>query len=220
MKRQGFRNILFDLDGTLTDPAEGITGCIRYAMERLGVQAPPASGLLWCIGPPLRESFSKLLGSSDKALLEAAVGLYRQRFSSEGIYENRLYPMIRPALRALAGSGLLLMLATSKPTVFAETVLAHFRLSDFFDSVYGSGLDGSLANKGELIRHVLAEGRLDLKTTLMVGDRKHDVEGARLCGIRSGAVTWGYGSLAELGEAKPDYIFNTPKELVTFLLNS
>ncbi len=212
-----YQTILLDLDGTLTDPREGITRCIRHALGLLGAVSPPGDDLTWCIGPPLKDSFAALLQSDDEALLQKAVQFYRDRFTDVGIYENRVYPGIPEALFHMAGSGLDLVLATSKPLVFAGRVLEHFELSGMFSRVFGSELDGRLTNKGELIRHILDELGLDPTRTLMVGDRVHDIDGARQCGVASAAAAWGYGSSREISLARPDHVFRSPLEMAEFL---
>jgi phosphoglycolate phosphatase len=190
--------LLFDLDGTLTDPREGIVGCIRHALERLGCGAPPDPELDICIGPPLRESFCRLAG---EALADAAVEPYRERFRVTGMFENRVYPGIPEALAALGAAGWRLLVVTSKPAVFAERIVRHFELSPHFAAVYGSELSGLRADKGELIAHVLASESIAPERALMIGDRSHDVVGARKNGVRSAGVLWGYGTREELQAA-------------------
>ncbi len=205
--------ILFDLDGTLTDARNGITRCIQYSLGRLKRDVPSGDDLLWCIGPPLRQSFSHLLGSNDSVLVEQAMDYYRERFSSTGLYENTVYPGISPALRSLHASGLNLFLATAKPTVFATRILDHFDLTQFFRGVYGSELDGRLSDKTDLVAHILSTEGLDPRSTLIVGDRSHDVVGGQANGIRTAMVTYGYGSPAEIEAAQPDFVFHTPRAL-------
>ena len=192
--------VLFDLDGTLTDPAPGISGCIVYALERLGVTAP-VEGLNWCIGPPLRGSFSRLLGTEDVAVLARAMELYRERFSAVGLYENSVYDGIPECLGELRSRGVDLFVATSKPHVYANRILEHFGLSEFFGGVYGSELDGVRSDKGELIAHLLSCEGLASSGVVMIGDRSHDVVGAGRCGVPCVGVLYGYGSAEELGEA-------------------
>lgn len=210
-------NVLLDLDGTLTDPKEGITRCIQFALERLGRKAPQTEDLLWCIGPPLRDSFARLLESDDASLPDLALGHYRQRYSEIGMYENFLYPGVVPALRQIGASGCQVFLATSKPTVFAERVLAHFDLTRFFQGIHGSELDGRLCDKGDLVAHILKTRRLDPHVSLMVGDRSHDVVGGQKNGVKTASVTYGYGSPPEIEAAAPDYVFDSPAALAAFL---
>jgi phosphoglycolate phosphatase len=209
--------ILFDLDGTLTDPKEGITGCIRFSLDRLGLTPPHEDHLTWCIGPPLRDSFSRLMNTSDDALLDQALALYRERYSTTGMFENELYPESIPALERVRDAGLRIFLATAKPRVFAVPILDHFGLTQFFHGVHGSELDGRFTNKGELIAHILHAENLDPTTTLMVGDRCHDIVGGRGNGILTAAVTYGYGSREEIEEAAPDMVFDALPELTAFL---
>ena len=210
-------NILFDLDGTLTDPKDGITDSIRFSLSQLGATPPSADELTWCIGPPLRESFSHLLKTSDGAVLDQALFHYRTRFSETGMYENKIYPEIIPCLRRIRDKGCRLFVATSKPKIFAIRILDHFDLTQFFDAVHGSELDGRLTDKVELVSYILDFEDLDPSTTLIVGDRSHDIIGGKRNGIMTAAVTYGYGSYKEIADSKPDVVFESLSELVTFL---
>jgi phosphoglycolate phosphatase len=205
--------LLFDLDGTLTDPGRGITRCIQHALEGLGRSAPPAADLAWCVGPPLRESLAQLLGTSDASLIEQAVALYRERFSSVGMYENAVYSGVREGLLDLRRDGHQLWVATSKPHVYARQILAHFGLLPMFVAVYGSELSGERTDKPLLIRHLLGAERWD-EPPCMVGDRRHDVEGAHANGLRAIGVLWGYGSRAELEAAGADVLVACMPQLV------
>jgi phosphoglycolate phosphatase len=210
-------NVLFDLDGTLTNPRDGITRCLQFSLRRLGVATPAADELVWCIGPPLRESFSRLLATSDSALLDEALRHYRERFSEIGIYENSVYPGIATTLQRIHEMGFLMFLATSKPTVFAGRVLDHFGLTQFFNGVYGSRLDGRLSDKGDLVAHIMKTEDLDPSLTLMVGDRSHDIVGGKKNGTMTAAVTYGYGDLEEIEASAPDFIFHSPSDIAAFL---
>lgn len=198
--------VLFDLDGTLTDPFVGITSSIRHALESLGYPAPPADELGWCIGPPLTDSFPVLLGTGDPAMVADAVRLYRERYSEVGKFENRLIDGIPEALDGLVGQGAVLYVATSKLASYAGEIVEHFGLMPHFRAVHGVGADGRHATKAELIRHILASEPIDADRVVMIGDRRHDVEGARANGIRSLGVLWGYGDRAELEAAGADWI--------------
>lgn len=211
------KTILFDLDGTLTDPKEGITKCIQYALEKLGRPVPPASELEWCIGPPLLSSFQKILAGTAPSLAEEALDLYRVRFREKGMFENTPYPEISSALELLTSHGFKLLLATSKPSVFATEILDHFGLARFFTRIYGSELNGRFSEKADLIRHILDENRLSGADTIMVGDREHDVIGAKKNGIASIGVTYGYGSREELQRAGADFVVDSPRALVHLL---
>lgn len=201
-----FSHILFDLDGTLTDSQEGITNSIRYALRAFGIEEEDRAKLSRFIGPPLTESFMGQYGLSHAQAL-AAVEKYREYFRDTGIYENRVYPGIPGLLERLVHAGAQLYLATSKPQVFAERVLAHFSLTPYFRFICGSGLDGSRSDKADVIAFVLESmgltGRSDL---IMVGDRKHDVLGAKKTGLACVGVLYGYGDREELTQAGADYI--------------
>ena len=205
--------ICFDLDGTLTDPKEGIVGSIRYALEKLG---RPVSGndddLTWCIGPPLLGSFEKLVGSKQEA--ERALVLYRERFGEIGLFENKVYPGIRDVLQDLADEGRRLFVATSKPTVYADRILQHFELKDYFETIFGSELDGTRADKTDLLAWVVAQAVLEPAETVMIGDRRHDVLGAKNNGIGAIGVLYGYGDREELIGAGADMLCAAPGDLV------
>jgi phosphoglycolate phosphatase len=210
-------NILFDLDGTLTAPKDGITRCIQFALDQLGATSPGVDQLDWCIGPPLRGSFSRLLNTKDGTLLDQALFHYRKRFSECGMFENVIYPEVIPSLRRIKAAGFRVFLATSKPKVFAKQILDYFNLTQFFEAVHGSELNGHLSDKGELVDHILNTESLDPKTTLIVGDRSHDIVGGKKNFILTAAVSYGYGSREELTLSKPDFIFDTISDLVAFI---
>src|SRR3989344_3458129 len=207
------RAILFDLDGTLTDPKPGITGSILYAMHERGYASPNADDLHWCIGPPLTKVFERLLKSSDCVLLNEAIASYRERFSIVGLFENTLYPQIPDALQKLRSSGYRTFVATSKPRVYAVRIIEHFSLVNLFDEIYGSELDGTRGNKSELIAHILASEELSPVQTVMVGDREHDVIGAKKCGVPCIGVTYGYGTASELISNGAKLVANSPQEI-------
>ncbi len=191
-------DLLFDLDGTLTDPRTGIVGCIRHALQQLDCPLPTENRLLECIGPPLHVSFRELVG---QARVDAALTLYRERFSRQGLYENQVYPGVAAALAQLQLAGHSLRVVTSKPTVFARRIVQHFELQDYFVEVHGSNLDGTLADKTELIGHVLKIAKIAASNAIMLGDRSHDVIGARNNQVKACGALWGYGSRTELLEA-------------------
>jgi len=205
--------LLFDLDGTLTDSGRGITRCVQHALAGLGKLAPHASDLAWCVGPPLRESFAELLGSSDASLIDQALALYRERFASVGMFENMVYPGVREGLMQLCEAGHRLWVVTSKPHVYARRILAHFELLQAFVAVYGSELSGERSDKVSLLRHVLDAEACDTRP-YMVGDRRHDVEGAHANGLEAIGVLWGYGSKAELEASGADALVASMTELV------
>lgn len=210
--------VLFDLDGTLTDPKPGICGCIVHSLVSLGHEAPTFDELEWCIGPPLAGSFVRLLGTNDADVITRAIDYYRERFSTVGLFENRVYEGIPECLARLRQTGLKLYVATSKPHVFARRILDRFELSPYFEEVYGSELDGSRVDKGEVIDHAMSSAGLVGKTVLMVGDREHDVLGARKCGLSCVGVTYGYGSEQELTSAGALSLSRCPASLTDTIL--
>ena len=215
------RAVFFDLDGTLTDPKPGITECIRHALGGLGRTPPPADELLWCIGPPLSASFATLLETTDDTLIARSLALYRERFGTVGLYENAVYPGIPEAVAAVRAAGFATFVATSKPHVYARRIVEHFGLDTLFDGVYGSEMDGTRVEKADLIAYALAEERLAPGRVLMIGDRQHDMIGARRCGVRAIGVSYGYGSEAELRAHGAEAIAPAPAAipaLVTTLL--
>lgn len=212
------RAVLFDLDGTLTDPGQGITNSILYALGKMGIPAPPRRELYAFIGPPLLESFASVFHLT-RAEAQHALEVYREYFSMRGLYENEVYPGIPETLAALREAGLRLCLATSKPEPFARRILAHFALDGYFDLICGSGLDGSLPAKKDVIAHALALGSISPDDAVMVGDRRHDAEGAAACALPAVGVLWGYGSEDELKTAGAAALVRTPDELKEILLH-
>jgi phosphoglycolate phosphatase len=204
--------IFFDLDGTLTDPKPGITGSIQYALQKLELPVPTQDELTWCIGPPLRASFVTILGG--ERLADRAVALYRERFSDVGLYENSVYPDIEHVLATLRASPRRLFVATSKPRVFAERIIDHFGLTGHFEYVFGSELDGTRVNKSELLAYAIETTGADASQTLMIGDRSHDIVGARNNGIRGIGVLYGYGSEEELVGAGASHVCASPRALL------
>ncbi len=210
--------ILFDLDGTLTDPCLGITKSVRHALDFFGVPAGSLDELKPFIGPPLKDSFMELYGFSEEKAIDA-IEKYREYFSVAGIYENELYEGISRLLKDLKSAGKKLILATSKPEVFARIILKHFEIDHFFDFVSGSELDGRRTDKAEVIAHALEGAKIaDLSLAVMIGDRKHDIIGAKKHGLKSIGVLYGYGGLAELEAAGADTIAATVAELSRLLL--
>ncbi len=212
---------LFDLDGTLTDPKEGITTCVQYALHSLGIEEPDLDRLESFIGPPLKDSFMEFYGM-DEEQAQAAVKKYRERFNDKGLYENEIYPGIAPMLQMLSEKGFRLAVASSKPTVFVEKILEHFGIRQYFKVVVGSELDGSRTSKDQVVMEALWQ-LFGAKPILyhevyMIGDRRFDVEGARAMKVESVGVTYGYGGMEELREAHADYIVESVEELREFLL--
>ncbi|EFF83330.1 HAD hydrolase, family IA, variant 1 [Acinetobacter haemolyticus ATCC 19194] len=197
------KNILIDLDGTLTDPKTGIHGSIRYALEKLNQPLADEVDLDWTIGPPLKASLAKLLDTQDDDLAEQALAAYRERFSVTGLFENEVYPTVEGTLRHLQTQGYQLFLATAKPTVYAKKILAHFQLDQYFTEMYGSELTGERTNKADLIAYIVEQEQLNAQHCIMVGDRQYDVIGARANGIETIAVNYGYGTTQELAQVQP-----------------
>lgn len=208
--------ILFDLDGTLTDPKVGITKSIAFALESLGAPVPSADELEWCIGPPLHESFTKILGDGKNAT--KALDLYRQRFADIGIFENQLYNGVVELLHTLTKNGFSLFVATSKPKIFADKIIDHFGLRPYFNEVYGSELDGTRSDKGDLIAHIIATLGLKPQHFLMVGDRKHDMIGATKNQVKCVGASWGYGSHEELMGSGAEKVMDQPSDLAKYIL--
>lgn len=207
-----YRNILFDLDGTLTDPRQGITRSIQYALAKLGIDEPDLTRLEHFIGPPLLQAFMQYY-AFDEAKAWQAVGYYRERFKVTGLYENEVFEGVVELLETLQAQGRHLYIATSKPWEFAREIARHFDFARHFKVIHGSELDGTRTNKVELIAHLLVEEGLDPAQTLMIGDRKHDLIGARLNGLDSVAVGYGFGSHEELAQEAPTYHFDTLAQL-------
>lgn len=207
-------HIYFDLDGTLTDPYEGITKCILYALDELGFPHPDNEYLHRCIGPPLYDTFPELVG---KDLTLRAVDLYRERFIDVGWQENQLYDGILDALENIRNAGHTLYVATSKPHVHAKKIIDHFGMGKFFDTVYGCELDGTRSNKVELLEFAIADTPGSASRT-MIGDRKHDLIGAVENHMRPVGVAYGYGSVEELMAAGAIGIAQTPSHLPEVVL--
>ena len=208
--------VLFDLDGTLTDSRLGILRSARYAFERLSAEQgrpfplPDDSELGWIIGPPLRDSFAKLVGREN---VETLMRFYLERYSPIGAFENYVYEGIPAALDALRTLGIRLFVATSKNGRDARRILEHFDLAPYFEGIHGARADGGRADKSELIAFVLESEGLRIRNRIaMIGDRKFDAIGARHVGIAAIGALWGYGGRAELEEAGADPIIQTPEQ--------
>jgi phosphoglycolate phosphatase len=203
--------IYFDLDGTLTDPKPGITRSIQYALRKLDRDVPPEDELTWCIGPPLHASLKKLLGTED--LADKALSLYRERFAEIGLFENVVYPRIEETLSAVASTGRRLFVATSKPGIYAQRIIDHFKLTVYFERVFGSELDGTRSDKTDLLGYALQATGVDPSQAIMIGDRSHDMIGARNNKMTAVGVLYGYGGKQELLDAGAHHICATPQEL-------
>lgn len=198
------KNILIDLDGTLTDPKVGITTSARYGLAKIGYPIADDVNIDWIIGPPLKASLAKILNVAvDDDLAEQALLAYRERFAVTGLFENEVFNDVASTLAALQQQGYTLYVATAKPTIYAQKILEHFDLAQYFTVIYGSELTGERTNKGDLIAYILQQENLNPAECLMVGDREHDIFGARRFGIDTIAVEYGYGTAEELDAAKP-----------------
>ena len=213
-----FDIVLFDLDGTLTDPGEGITNSVAYALRKYGIEVSDRSELYKFIGPPLKDSFMKYYGfSEDKA--EEAIAYYREYFRETGIFENQVYEGVEDMLRVLHADGKSIILATSKPEEFAIRILEHFGLRKYFTVVAGASMDSSRSKKGDVIAYAISLCEsFDKYTAVMVGDREHDIIGAKENGLKSIGVLYGYGDENELKTSGADYIVSSPIEVLSLIL--
>lgn len=213
-----FQNILFDLDGTLTDPALGITNCVMYALKHFNIEVKERSELFKFIGPPLVASFKEYYGFSEDDA-QKALSLYRERFSDTGLFENEIYDGIEELLDALTKNGARLFVATSKPDVYAEKILEHFNIKRYFAYICGNTLNEDRPKKEQVIAHLkFLYPELNKANTVMVGDRCYDVEGAHSEGFKCIGVEFGYGAQNELINAGADFIVKTVSELKELLL--
>ncbi|MFV5404979.1 HAD-IA family hydrolase [Acinetobacter sp. 228] len=211
------KNILIDLDGTLTDPKVGITTSARYGLEKIGHPISDEINIDWIIGPPLKASLAKILNvEADHVLAEQALMAYRERFAVKGLYENHVFEGVAETLAELKRRGYRLFVATAKPTVYAKQILEHFDLAQYFTEIYGSELNGERTNKAELIQYILAQQQLQADQCMMVGDREHDIFGARQNGMETIAVNYGYGSQQELALAQPKYQIDRLNQLLDY----
>ena len=212
-----YKAILFDLDGTLTESGEGLTKCVQYALEKLGKPESDLKKLEVFIGPPLMEQFMKYAGL-DEETARRAVEYYRERYSTTGIFENRPYPGVEEMLQELKRKKYLLAVASSKPEYFVKQILDYFRLTEYFDEIVGSELNGSRTNKTEVIEETLRRLGLDKhrEQVIMVGDKEHDVLGARAAGLECVAVSYGYGTEEELTAAQPLQTVSSTEEILDF----
>lgn len=219
-----FQYILFDLDGTLTDPKLGITSSVQYALRALGIEEPSLDKLEPFIGPPLADSFREFYGLDEEQTM-TAVAKYRERFNDQGIYENEIYPGTVRMLASLKASGKKLAIASSKPTLYVERILDYFDIRTYFDYIIGSNMDGTRGKKEEVVeealRQMVPSGMLSAEkkaSVAMVGDRKFDIEGAKEHGITSVGVSFGYAPEGELEQAGADFIVDTVAALAELLM--
>lgn len=208
-----FQSILFDLDGTLTDAAPGITNSVKYALSKFGIDETDDNKLRKFLGPPLISSFMEFYGFS-KEKAQKAVEYYREYFVPHGIFENEVYSGIPKLLQKLKADGKTLIIATSKPETFAVQIAEHFEIDSYFDLIAGSNLDNTRSKKAQVIEYALETlGILDRAHAVMIGDREHDIKGAKKTGLRSIGVLYGYASPGELENAGADFTANSPEEL-------
>jgi len=212
-----YKYILFDLDGTLTDPGLGITNAVMHALKKFNIEVPDRSELYKFIGPPLLESFEKYYGMTEEES-QLALQYYREYFKPYGLYENTVYDGIEKVLSALKSQGRKLILATSKPEPFAVEILRHFGLDKHFDFVAGATMDEKRVRKADVIAYALEScGITELSEAIMIGDREHDVLGAKEVGLQCIGVLYGYGDLEELEKAGANYIAKTPEDILKVL---
>ncbi len=212
-----FDYILFDLDGTLTNPEVGITKSLIYALEKFNVKVQDKKELYCCIGPPLMYSFTEFFKFSREDA-EKATEYYRECYSKTGLYENEVYDGIKDVLSALKKAGKTLILATAKPEPFANIILEHFGLAEYFDIVTGASFDETLNNKTDIITEALKRANINDKTkAVMIGDRFHDIEGAKINSIATIGVLYGFGTIEEMTEYKADYIAKTPQDILEII---
>ncbi len=214
-----YQTIFFDLDGTLTDSFEGIAKSVQYALSHFGIQVNDLHELRCFIGPSLYDSFREFY-QMDHETATLAVEKYRERFRDTGIYENKLYKGVASMLKTLCGAGFTLCVASAKPEVFVKRILEYFQISQYFDFAAGSLLDNTRKEKADVIRHILSQKQIaDPSSVLMVGDRKHDAEGAQQTGLSFCGVLYGFGSREELAAYPHVYLAQSPQELQEFLLH-
>lgn len=216
-----YQYILFDLDGTITESGPGIMNSVAHALKKLGAKEQPESILRKFVGPPLAQSFMKFCGIP-KEQTDYAISLYREYYKRQGMFENRIYPGVEEMLDLLKKNGKKLAIATSKPEVFSVQILEHFHMADYFELICGATLDEKRVKKEEVIQYTLESLKIqpgDKKKVLMVGDREHDILGAKRNGLDSLGVLYGYGSRPELAGAGADYIVETAMEIPKLLLN-
>ncbi|HEL1678783.1 TPA: HAD family hydrolase [Streptococcus suis] len=214
-----YQTILFDLDGTLTDSGQGILNSIAYALEKMGIEEPDTANLNRFIGPPLYESFSRFYQLNPEDT-QSAVDAFRVYFKEKGMFENQLYPGIIPLLEELRTAGKTLVIATSKPEIFAKQILEHFGIAHYFDVIAGASLDSSRISKADVIGYSINQLEAFPKHAVMIGDREHDIEGARMHQLPAIGVLYGYGSKQEFEKAGATMIVETVQDLKRVLLTT
>lgn len=213
-----FEYILFDLDGTITDSGEGITKSVEYALRSFGILVEDIDGLRKFIGPPLKDSFKKYYDFDDE---KAEMGLlkYREYYAVKGIYENSLYDGVVELLTTLKENNKTIILATSKPEVYAKQILEYFKVDEYFSVIAGADFEETRVKKGDVIKYALEKANIsDLSKVIMIGDREHDIIGAKENNIKSVGVLYGYGDVIELTQARADYTAKDTNELLNIIL--
>ncbi|MFC1953327.1 HAD hydrolase-like protein [Chloroflexota bacterium] len=208
-----FLNVLFDLDGTLTDPKEGFVNCIQYALRQLGQSSQNEEYIASLIGPPLHSTFVTLLHSDESELIGEAIRLYRQRYSETGIFESEIYPGITELLDLLHRNSYQLWVLTFKPKIWIEKIIKHFSYEQWFSGVFGPTLDERLSDKVELVKSAIAGAKMIPADTVIIGDRKEDIIAGNINGILTVGVTYGYGTREEIIDAEPNYICDSPDDI-------
>jgi phosphoglycolate phosphatase len=211
------RTLLFDLDGTLTDPRPGIVRCMRYALDRLGARCPADDVLASFIGPSLRATFATLMETRDRALVERAMTLYREQYGDTGLFENQVYAGVFRMLDDVCPTAVASFVATAKPKTYADRIVDRLGLARYFAGVYGPELEGRFDDKVDLLGHLLAAEQISPERVVMIGDRAGDMVAARANHVRSIGVLWGYGSKSELVDAGADRLCASPGELAAVL---
>ncbi|HEM3064761.1 TPA: HAD family hydrolase [Streptococcus suis] len=214
-----YQTILFDLDGTLTDSGQGILNSVAYALEKMGIEEPDTANLNRFIGPPLYESFSRFYQLNPEDT-QSAVDAFRVYFKEKGMFENQLYPGIIPLLEELRTAGKTLVIATSKPEIFAKQILEHFGIAHYFDVITGASLDSSRISKADVIGYAINQLEAFPKHAVMIGDREHDIEGARMHQLPAIGVLYGYGNKQEFEKAGATMIVETVQDLKRVLLTT
>ena len=213
-----FQYILFDLDGTLTDSGEGITKAAQYALKHFGIEVEDLNDLRKFVGPPLRDSYKNFYDFDDEKA-EIGITKFREYYTDKGMYENKVYDGVEEALKALKDNGKKLIVATSKPEVHAKVVLDHFDLAKYFDFIGGADLEETRVRKSDVIKYSMENvGIDDLSKVIMVGDREHDIIGAKENNIKSIGVLYGYGDVVELTQARADYVVEKPQDIIDIVV--
>lgn len=213
-----FQYILFDLDGTLTDSGEGITKAVQYALKYFEIEVSDLSELRKFVGPPLRDSYKNFYNFDDEKA-EIGITKFREYYTDRGIYENRVYDGVKETLKTLKDSGKTLIIATSKPEMHAEIVLKHFNLAKYFDFICGADFEETRVKKGDVIKYAIENADIkDLSNAIMIGDREHDIIGAKENNLKSIGVLYGYGDVVELTQARADFVVKNPEDIIDIVV--